>query len=422
MTKIKRSRHRHPWGLKLVVMAPIILLGVYWGVSAGFGRSKDVTNRIVALGNPMARDGKTGRSLNVWDLQVFNRKVYVAGGSTVDNTGPINVWAYNPATQRFNREYQVAEEAIEHFRVFGNQLYIPAADPRNPDRSKFYRRGINQPWQQYASDTIKLAHVRDLVQTNRGEILMVGNNRQVRQPTQPAAAITTDNGQSFQGAGLNNPAQPALNWFFSVFSYRGSIFAPTSLLRDRFNWVGTIAVYDSTQKQFTLNPNLSNAEFIPLSQIGPQVGRQGPQIIYRLWHPIEFRGTLVYPVRSYSFAQETYRSAYMNSIGFYVKPSLGRTPFSVTFPDGTSMGEDVLLIGDRLYVLANAKVSAQEFMVYVYQTQTPTEQQSWREVLRFKSPNKARSFEYLNRSFYFGLGQDHGEPVGQAGTLLKVQL
>ena len=116
----------------------------------------------------MARDGKTGRSLNVGDLQVFDGQIYVAGGSTVDNTGPINVWAYNPRTQQFNQDYRVAEEAIEHYRVFNNQLYIPAADPRGSDAPKFYRRGLNRPWQQYASNAVTLAHVRDLIQNLHG--------------------------------------------------------------------------------------------------------------------------------------------------------------------------------------------------------------------------------------------------------------
>jgi hypothetical protein len=383
----------------------------------------DVTERLETLGNPMAGDGKTGRALNVWDLQQFGGKIYLAGGSTVNNIGPINVWAYHPAQQTFVKEFTVQEEAIEQFKVFGNSLYIPAADPKAGDTHKFYRRAIDQSWKLYQSPTPALAHVRDLFETKSGEILLVGNNRRViKDPSQPAAAVTRDQGASFQGAGLEQVAQSAANWFFSVFPYRGQIYAPSSLLRDAYNQTGVIGVYNLKRRKIELSQTLRNDEFIPRTLLGPQVGIQGSDVIYRLWQPIVYKGYLVYPVRSYSYAQETYQSAYMNSIGFYVKENIGITPSAVIFPDGQSVGEDVLIWDDYLYALANTKVSADEFWVYVYRTKNPADPRSWQAVLRFKSGNKARSFEYLKDAFYFGLGQDYTDLVADSGTILRVSL
>jgi hypothetical protein len=138
-------------------------------------------------------------------LQVFNHKIYIAGGSTVTNSGPINAWAYNPATGSFAKEYTVQEEAIEHYKVFGNQLYIPAADPRNADHSKYYRQNNDNIWSKYTSDSVKLAHVSDLIQTQENYILLVGNNRDLNQDADvPGTAITTNQGRSFQAAGVDN--------------------------------------------------------------------------------------------------------------------------------------------------------------------------------------------------------------------------
>lgn len=131
-----------------------------------FNQGTDVTLKLEYLGNPLSQDGKKGRALNVWDLQVFDGKIYLGGGSTVTNAGPINVWAYNPAPESFVKEYTVQEEAIEHYKVFGNQLYIPAADPRNSDHNKYYRQNDDNTWSKYTSSNVKLAHVRDLIQTN----------------------------------------------------------------------------------------------------------------------------------------------------------------------------------------------------------------------------------------------------------------
>ncbi|MGF1601761.1 MAG: hypothetical protein ACFCU8_07025 [Thermosynechococcaceae cyanobacterium] len=397
---------------------------VLFATSACSQQAPDVTDRLEVLGNPMASDGKTGRALNVWDLQSFGGKIYVAGGSTTQNSGPINVWAYSPnAQQGFVKEFTVNEEAIEQFRVFGSDLYIPAADPKRGDTHKFYRRSLQAPWKLYQSPAPALAHVRDLLKTPSGDIILVGNNRSaIKDPSRPGAAVTRDQGASFQGAGLEQSKKAAANWFFSIFSYQGSIYAPTSLLRDADNQPGVIGIYDPKRQRIELSPTLKSEEFIPRIQLGSQIGPQGADIIYRLWQPVEYNSSLVYPVRSYSYTEAKYQSAYLNSIGFYVKRNMGATPSSVIFPDRKSIGEDTLIINDELYVLTNAKVSSEKFWVYVYKTKTPTDLQSWQEVLRFESRNKARSFEYLDQSFYFGLGQDHNDLIGDSGRILRVSL
>lgn len=397
------------------------MLALVFLPSACSGEVPDVTAQLEVLGNPMAQDGKTGRALNVWDLQRFGGKIYVAGGSTVSNAGPINVWAYNPQKGAFQKEFTVREEAIEQFRVFGRSLYIPAADPRGGDAHKYYRRTRKQSWRLYQSQSPTLAHVRDLYKATTGEIWMVGNNRQAqRDPSRPAIAVTRDQGRSFHSAGLDKPPSAGTNWFFSIFSYRNQLYAPTALLRDAANRTGVIGVYNRQRQIFELSQTLKTDEFIPTIQLGPQVGPQGSEVIYRLWQPITYNDTLVYPVRSYSYSRSTYRSAYMNSLGFYVKTDMGMTPSRVVFPDGKSVGEDTLIWGDELYVLANAKISAEKFWVYVYKTTAPT--QKWQAVLRFQSRNKARSFEYYDNAFYFGLGQDHEDLVGDSGTVLRVEL
>lgn len=384
-------------------------------------------NSVVRLGNPLAEDGKKGRALNVWDLQVFDNRIYLAGGSTVTNAGPINVWAYNPVTKTFENEYTVDEEAIEHFQVFDNELYIPAADPRHGDANKFYRKTINGEWKKYASEDIKLAHVRDLIKTKSGSLLLVGNNRNPDNQNNdaPGTAKTSDDGISFQGAGINDSPSVGdvvvadYNWFFSVFSYQETIYAPTSLLRDVWTSPGTIAIYDEDLKKFILDTKLDNSEFIPRSQIDINQGKYGLETIYRMWHPVEFNNSLVYPVRSYSNSdkKQQYLGKYMNSIGFYLKEDMGKTPIAIKLPH-RALGEDVLIIDDELYILANKQIQPEKFAIYVYKTQEPL-RAKWSEVLHFNSTNKARSFEYLDGTFYFGLGQDYGEAISHSGDILS---
>ena len=382
------------------------------------------SSKIIQLGNPSADDGLTGRALNVWDLQVFDGKIYIAGGSTVHNTGPTNVWAYNPVTKTFENEYTVDEEAIEHFKVFDNELYIPAADPRSQDDNKFYRKIANGQWQKYASENIKLAHVRDLIKTEAGHLLLVGNSRNPGNFSNPAIAITTDNGLSFQGAGADNVPSGSLvdyNWFFSIFSYQNNIYAVTSLLRDIGDYAGSIAVYNPESKKFSLDFQLTNNELIPAEQIGKGKSKYGIDTIYRIWKAIEFKDSLIYTVRSYSNNRSGSQKSYLNSLGFYLKQDMQQTPKPIHLPH-QAIGEDLLMIDNELYVLANQKISPAKFVIYVYKNMNQSQINDWQEVLHFISKNKARSFEYLDSTFYFGLGQDYGDPVGNSGNIISYKL
>ncbi|MEO0011718.1 MAG: hypothetical protein RLZZ535_107 [Cyanobacteriota bacterium] len=408
--------------LRVVILASLFLLSTTL-VTCAFANSKNpIDEQVVRLGNPLAADGQTERALNVWDLQVFNHKVYIAGGSTVTNSGPINVWAYNPAINSFAKEYTIQEEAIEHYKVFGNQLYIPAADPRNADHNKYYRQNDDNTWRKYTSDRVKLAHVRDLIQTNENHILLVGNNRYLNQDAAaPGIAITTNQGRSFQAAGVDNIPNQYLvdyNWFFTVFSYQNQIYAPSALLRDIDNYPNTIAVYNPETQKFFLDKKLKNDEFIPKQQLGKNNNENNLYTIYRIWNPVEYGQYLIYPVRSYCNTAQYYEQFYMNSLGMYLKEDIGKSPEVIKLPY-KAIGEDILVINNELYVLANRKGFRDRFTIYVFKTNDPTNQNSWQKVVNFKNSNKARSFEYLDGKFYFGLGQDYGEAIANSGDILS---
>jgi hypothetical protein len=413
---------------KLWVVFLLSLVAILAVVLASSQEVVNLSKSVNYLGKPLSGDGKTETALNVWDLQVFNGKIYLAGGSTQENTGPINVWAYNPQTKTFDREYAVDEEAIEHYKVFDNELYIPAADPRTKNTNKFYRRGLNNKWTQYSSNQVKLAHVRDLIKTDTGNILLVGINAN---PSKSSIAITEDNGETYQEAGINKQqfilrqgdgteiVLLDLNSFFSVFSYQNKIYAPSSLLRDYQNSAGAIAVYNSQSKNFELDKKLKNEEFIPKQDIRVDQGKHGIDIIYRIWNPVEYTTFLVYTVRSHSYSATKYNKAHMKSLGVYIKRDLGISPVRITFPDHNSLGEDILIIDQNLYVLANTKIGNGKFITYIYRASKQNFPDAWEEVLHFKSSNLARSFEYLNQTFYFGLGHNYGDKINQSGQILS---
>ena len=377
------------------------------------------------LGNKFAEERKKGHARNVWDLQAYEGKIYLGGGSTTENAGPIHVWAYDPASGRFHNEYTVQEEAIELYRVFGDHLYIPAADPTRGDTHKFYRYA-NRIWTQVNGGP-DLAHVRDLYWHN-GKLVGVGNSRQPR--LHSGAIVSLDGGTTLQAA--TDPAGLAWpdNWFYALFEYQGILFAPNlrfTPARDALS----ILTFDNATNQFKLNPAYSTADFLPVT--GDPAYQKATM---RLWLPVEYEGTLVYPAKSYCANKQCYQALYLRSYGLFVKSSLTSLPARVTFPDEAAIGEDVLVRDGVLYALANRRTVADNFVIYVYRTTQPaaTGSQVWQEVLHFTCTNKARSFELLDNrpkdaanrkgflTFYFGLGHEPHEPVGNSGALLKVSI
>lgn len=385
----------------------------------------DNNSPVVILGNPLRNDGKTGRALNVWDLQVFDGKIYVAGGDTSRNAGPINVWAYNPQQKTFIQEAEVPEEAILQYKVIDNQLYIPAADPRGQDRHKFYRRKLAGDWETFDSN-LNLAHVRDLIETD-DKLLLVGNSRPATQANKvtQGAVVTDLNQVDFRRVPVNNlPDLGSINfigfdWFFTVFNYQEKIYATNAMLRDTGNYIGSIAVFDPQKEEFALDFKLGSQEFIPQANIDPQNGKFGIETIYQIWQPKVFQDHLVYTVRSFSVTDRKQLAwqLYFNSLGLYIKSAMGESPQAVVLPH-QAVGEDLLLRENELYILANQKNTTGKFTIYIFKTDR-LQPQNWQEVLSFSSTNKARSFEYLDRTFYFGLGQDYGEKIGNSGSILS---
>ncbi|MEL6928575.1 MAG: hypothetical protein AAFO95_08065 [Cyanobacteria bacterium J06600_6] len=394
--------------------------------------SQNTSNVVVEkLGNPSADDGLKGRALNVWELKAFDNKIYLGGGSVAGNVGPINVWAYDPVQDSFIQEYTVREEAIEHFQIIDDALYLPAADPRGNDRHKYYRKQVGGTWQRFSSPAVKLAHVRGLVKLDDGSLLMVGNGRTFKNTkTQPpGAAITRDDGATFEEVKVTGipPADNLilidLSWFLTVFPFDERIYALNSLLRDTGGFKGNIAVYNEDTQELELDLTLGSEEFIPPDNIDGQAGKYGLDTIYHLWQTEEFNNSLVYSVKSFSNIDRnnSIRKNYLNSLGLYVKESMGTPPQEINFGQ-QAVGEDLLVIGQELYALANQKHGDQDFTVYVYKTDTPQDSDSWQKVLSFKSTNRARSFEHLDGTFYFGLGQDFGEAIANSGDILRYTL
>lgn len=412
----------------------------------------DVTASVELLGNPTEGSNLRDRNQSVWDLQVFEGRVYLGGGNTTVNPGRNDIWAYHPATEKFVNEFDnINSEAIEVLRVIDDRLYVPASDPASGDSMKFYYRDLGGTWKSVSSSP-NMAHIRDVAKTG-GKLLSVGNTRD---PDNIAGLVLSDKngGGMDQIQSTNSPRYIGYavdNFFYSILNYAGQTFVTGGY----FDYTDRIEVTYGPNYNFQTNPNdytssplsgiavynpateklsydrfydaslvdqyVDDFDFLPSTP--PAFVNQDSRIFLRFFSTAQSGNVLAYALRGYSLttADDLYHKEYQNNHGLYIKTSLQSPPIAAAFPgEPDVIGEDVFVKGGVFYALANRKITNNSFVVSVWRSATPQNNETWEKLFHFSSAGRAKSFEYLGGDFYFGLGADNGENTTPAGRLLRV--
>ena len=410
---------------------------VFTALIDGCDSIHDVTAQLELLGNPPVLDGVSGKGRNIWDVQSHQGKIYIGFGSTVQNTGPTTLFAYDPISDSLLQECTLQAEAIERFRVFNDTLFVPNSDPKGGDQLKFSIVVDGD-----CTDVTlhhNFAHVRDMYLFD-GRYYLVGNSRcpKMYDPS-CAGLIALDHwGQSYQDS-LLHPLLSAVdpymnmrwNWFFGMLEVGDALVIPNAMFTERYNGNLTIKdnlfyhIDDDSLHWSALEPEstrLKHHHFYPALPATPGTDDTlGLQTSLRPFAQLNSQGKTLYTLRTYSMFSGLYQSAYNNSRGLMIKDSLRSSALPVTLPESKAVGEDLLQINDEVFVLANMKVAQDEFWVYVYRSTDPqAAPTAWKEVMRFSSSNMARSFEFYDGHFYFGLGQNDWDDLNNAGQLLRV--
>ncbi|MFD1952874.1 hypothetical protein ACFSL6_01455 [Paenibacillus thailandensis] len=122
--------------------------------------SKDVTAKVEYVGNPFS--DKPAYARNVWDMQLFDNKIYIGHGNSSNsepapNAGPIPIVYYDLDTRKFVKpkvttynnakqskkimKQAADEEQIDLYKVLNGSIYIPGHDAsgENWDFGNFYK-------------------------------------------------------------------------------------------------------------------------------------------------------------------------------------------------------------------------------------------------------------------------------------------
>ena len=396
------------------------------------------TNQLVLLGNVPRDLGFQQKERNIWDLQLFENRIFLGFGNTTTNPGPIPLVSWDNELDSFIAYGSIKSEAIEKFRIITDSLFIPNSDPRGGDTRK-YNVVKNGQVSEIVLD-YKMAHVRDIIPFNN-KYYLLGNTRCPGEFSSECSGLLQLTGSVYQTDMLTSEfafADPYINarwnWFFGGWTYQDQLIIPNAMFNEIYS--PNLVIQDAqfftiTNNEITWSAHANEFEqlkhhhFFPADTMTTSLEDTIKfHTILRPQTSVEVSGKLVYTLRSYSVNQNynnLYIKQYNNSRGMYLKEALYDQAKEVVFPEPDAVGEDLLLIGSKLYALAHKKLISGDYKNYVYSSDAPTiNPECWKEEFNFKSTNLARSFEYFNNDFYFGLGMNEGDDIESAGDLYKL--
>jgi len=361
---------------------------------------------------------------NVWDLQAFKGRIYVGGGNwdnkgPAPNAGPVPILAWDPDREEVVREGEVDDEEISRFEVIAGNLYIPGADAMESWKlGNLYRREADGRWHKLR--TIPRS-IHALALTGYDDRLFVGLKATDTVPWYvdfegygSAVAVSSDGGGSWKFLPLGGYV---ISEFLQV---AGRLYAVDLTLgpglrqwiskQDREDHHAPVYALDPLKMRFARRPDLDAAHLFP----------DTAEALVRacgVHRPVSFSSSALYIGASGG-----------GPFGLYRADSLRRGAVRTArmpLPEGT-IPRDLLVRDGAVFVLLQGPADRAGVQIRVLASR---DLKKWIELLNFPAPTFARSFEILNRDFYFGLGcevkkrseWDQAELHPETGRLLRVR-
>ena len=373
-------------------------LAFFAGASA---HGDDRTRAVEKVGNPFITKYPNGEhiySRNIWDMQVFNGRIYFGGGNSSNlgpssNSGPVPIAAFDPRRKRFFVEETVADEQIDVIRLFGNDLIIPGHDATQGwDWGNFYKRTRSGKWNMHRNIP-KAVHVYDLLATEERWFAAIGVPDGLA-----AVAVSSDSGASWVNQLLG---EGRVYNFLQV----GSDVYAVKLCKKASTSYSCISLLQD------------DGRFRPLYDLG---------------------AAELFPDTTGSLARtRVVRSLPLNSQTLYIgakkhndHQSKPFGVFSATSRDGIlrvnridlppgHVPRDILVHKDSVFLLTSEESDGATVNRVLRSTKSDTSE--WRELVSFRHQTFARSFEFLSNAFYFGMGCEVSDPEDWQLDELKLE-
>jgi hypothetical protein len=347
----------------------------------------DVTSKLELIGNPALAQPAFSR--NIWDLQVFDGRLFIGTGDAWRNTGPIPVISYNGKT--FETEFTVDDEQIYSFVVTNNQLLIPGTDPREDwSLGNFYRLeprclAPKPCWSKTRSIPYGV-HTYDLLQEENRLYATIGG---WDDPPEPGLLESVDGGVTWRSA----TAPELMGFTFTkLFRFNGQIYAAQAVKGDT-STTGLAKLEDGVFK----DAGIAGEKLLPGLDTTARRLKRLTTHNNRLYYLAVSGGD------NANFASAAFTGSSFDDI--------------TQIPLGPNEKPTDFLANDSSISLLTTEATANGYTNRVYTSSTSTD-----FVLQFsfETPSFARSLEFFEGAWYFGLGCLETENCDAAGAILKL--
>ncbi len=367
-------------------MNQIIIL-ILLVVSINSLNAKELKTKIEYVGTPYNKQYKKGEDIysrNVWDMQVYDGKLFIGAGNSANegpsiNSGPVKLMVYNPQTKKFTIEGIIDDDQVDIFKVLNNNLLIPGHDAKGSWRwGNFYNRSSNGEWKKYRNIPNAL-HVYDLEMKDRKLFAGIGLNEGA------AVGITSNLGKSWEIIKLGKSR------VYSFLSLGNELFA--------------LKKFKRTSRPYFSVAQYINGVFMPRYDIS----------IYDMFPNTKFKIKYSRATRIISFDKKAmyigaykYNSHQTKPFGVYVARLIGsKLIVNKVQLEDDYIPRDIIKRNDTIYLLVS-KENRYDTSMKVLKLNTHDLRKK-ELVLTFDYPTFARSFELIEDTFYFGMGSDVDE-------------
>ena len=469
---------------------PAFSIALFYSAGPNLARAGDVTSSVEIIGNPASSFSSYAR--NVWDLQAFDGKLFIGAGDSAGNAGGsrggIPIYTYLsgvgfstiPVSNGVGSDMAVDEEQIERFVVLDNKLYIPGHDPlENWSKGNYYE------FEEGADSFTKHRtipdgiHTYDLALVNNDLYASIGTEYKssnngltrreqvvLRKSLSPGSSWQNSSRGSFTERYIDDSLSAGLR-AYELISFSGDLFSMevaisdlpppppgmysfslgtrTSSYTHRGSNPDNLVTGTAAMMKLDKTTGIFGPTSLKTSQIFPGFSFHDPFVLYvdtkgdrlgdtavyintnkntRISRDTEFLGQLVY-----ACGQSNNDHAYVPAATYKASP--GFAEVTEITPAPNTPGElvrvwDIKVIQDSLLMLSAEPMNGgNQFRVAVHMTK---DLMSWTELFSFTSNAFARSFEFYDGDFYFGLGYVHSsypdskinKTKSESGRILRV--
>ena len=350
----------------------------------------NVTSEMILLGNPLKQkykdDTERVYARNVWDMHAFDNKIYFGSGNSSNwgpapNAGPAVLWSYDVASQSFIEEYKTGDEQIHLIREFDNQLYIPGHDSRISgwEQGNYYRLESGE-WKMY--HIANAIHVYDMYKWDGKLFISILSSDSKAN----SIFISGDDGKSWNPTYCRYIPSSNPNGEEREYPYRGRLYNMFPMQGKLY--VSPMLHYSGKDNVFSLNAAVGTTPlFLGITKPAGLSKRMERQVVFQ--------------------NRTVYILAVANNDHQYLPLVLGaatdwQTAARLALPEGV-LSRDIMVKNGRLIVLTSKQNGNSYINSVLTTSDISSENVQWKELFRFDAGAFARSFEYLNGVFYFGL-------------------